>query len=137
MHRPTEHIQPRLNAQTRTSGHTRLRKREAFYGELELQVSLGFSDHYKSEDIYWFGMFPVKKTAEEMFQRMVCSVCGFMAVPNILQASHSATDLCCLNAAAPAQLSAPDRRWTGGPLVCVCVSLSCVVSCLGVEHFHF
>lgn len=87
---------------------------------MELQVSPGFSDHYKSEDIYWFGMFPVKKTVVEMFRRMVCLVCGFMAVPNILQASHSATDLCCLNAAAPAQLSAPDRRWTGGLLVCVC-----------------
>lgn len=66
----------------------------------------------------------MKKTVVEMFQRLLCSVCGFMAVPNILQAVHSATDLCCLN---PAALHSCQTMTEGGQAACVCVCM-CVLS---------
>lgn len=53
-----------------------------------------------------------------MVQKVECLVCGFMPVPNILQASNSATDLCCLNAAA---LHSCQTTTGGGQGVCVSV----------------
>lgn len=73
-----------------------------------------------------------------MVQRVVCLVCGFMAVPNILQASHSATDLCCLN---PAALHSCQTMTGGGQAACVCVcvchsfELNTSISNLGVCVF--
>lgn len=92
---------------------------QTFYGKWSRGVQFFFSvDHCKSETFTGFGIFPVKKTQAEIFQKVECLVCGFMPVPNILQASHSATDLCCLN---PAVLHSCQTTTGGGQAACVCV----------------
>lgn len=76
----------------------------------------GILDHDKSGDIYW--IFPGRKTVEEMLQRAVCMVCSFTAVPHIPRASHSASDLCCLN---PAAQHSCQTMTGGGRASCLCV----------------
>lgn len=97
-------------------------KKEGILWQKELWGSLCWA--LQIWDIYWFSIFPVKKTVVEMFQRLVCLVCGFMAVPNILQASHSATDLCCLN---PAALHSCQTMTGGGQAAHVCVCACCLM----------
>lgn len=63
----------------------------------------------------------MKNTLVEMFEGVECLVCGSALVPNILQASHSATDLCCLN---PAALHSCQTTTGGGQAARVSVFVS-------------